>query len=331
MKTSFAASMFKRLAKRAGVKVNIEPKYGFAKQVVSPNGAKRYFLASSSDLNTLGASEIAKDKDYAAYFLRLMGYPVLQGEAFFTSEWAKVLKTRRDPSVAYRYAKRLGFPLIVKPNSLSQGNLVCKVHNREEFFQAIGSIARKDRVFLVQRFAHGRDYRIVVLDGKVISAYERLPLSVTGDGRSTIGGLLKKKQREFRRAGRDTVIKPDDFRITNRLRHLGLSRQSILVRGEVIELLDNKNLSSGGDAVDVSEQIHPSYRLLCIKLAKDMNLRFCGVDLMVEDAIDYPAHNYRIIEINSAPGIDNYASIGHKQRQVVEQMYLEILKALARK
>lgn len=279
----------------------------------------------------MGASEIAKDKDYSAYFLRLMGYPVLEGEAFFTTEWAKALKSRRSPAAAYRYAKRLSFPLIVKPNSLSQGNLVCKVHNRKEFFRAVAAISRKDRVFLVQRFAHGRDYRIVILDGKVISAYERLALSVTGDGRSTIKELLRKKQRQFRHMGRDTVIKQDDFRITIRLRHLWLTRQSILAKGEVVELLDNKNLSAGGDAVDVSEQIHPSYRALCIKLAKDMNLRFCGVDLMLEGTLDHPVRNYRIIEINSAPGIDNYASIGRKQLRIVEQMYLKILKALARK
>lgn len=326
-KGTFAAKLFRRLAHRAGVVVNVEP-WGFAGQIVFPDGVKRYFRTTNYDLNTLGASELAKDKDYANYFMAKAGYPVVPGKAFYNRAWARAIGSKQTPEAALRYAKKLGFPVIVKPNSLSFGVGVEKVLNSTEFVKAVRRISKLDRVFLVQRVVRGRDYRIVVLDGKVISSYERLPLLVVGDGRLTISGLLERKQRAFKRAGRDTVINAADPRITKCLRRLGMKRSSVPAKGQTVMLLDNRNLSSGGEPVDVSGTIHPSYKRLAIRLTKDMGLRFCGVDLMVSDDISKPAGRYWVLEVNSAPGIDNYASAGKKQRQIVEKMYVQVIKAM---
>jgi D-alanine-D-alanine ligase-like ATP-grasp enzyme len=331
MKPSFVTPILKRLADRAGVKINIEPRYGYAGQVITKSGAKRYFRGTALDINPLGASDIAKDKDYAAYFLTSMGYPVPEGQAFFSPDWAETIGRRRNGiDAGYAYARKLGFPVIVKPNSLSQGSGVTKVHTKREYYQAVRRICRKDRVFLVQRIITGRDYRVVVLDGKVISAYERLPLSVIGDGRTSVLGLLRAKQRQFQRDGRDTMIKTNDPRITAVLKRLGLTRQSIPTRGRMVTLLDNRNLSTGGDAVDVTRTMHPSFKKLCVKITRDMGLRFCGVDLMVEDTINRPVRSYTVLEINAAPGLDHYASAGSHQQQLVDGLYLKVLKALAK-
>ena len=330
MKNAFATPLLVRLAPKAGVKINIEPTYRYAGQITLRNGTKRYFRGTCFDLNPLGASEIAKDKTYAAYFMKKMGYRVVEGQAFFSREWAKTIGSEKTRDAAYQYAKKLGFPLIVKPNSLSQGAGVCLVHNRAQFMRAIQEIEKKDRVFRVERPAPGRDYRIVALDREIMSAYERLPLTVTGDGRSTIKKLLAQKQKMFARTDRDTIIKPDDFRIAWHLKHQGLRKTSILKKGATITLLDNRNLSSGGDAVDVTAAIHPTFKALALRLTRDMGLRYCGVDLMVEGDITKPLHKYRIIEINAAPGIDNYAKSGVQQKQIVEKMYLKVLKAMAK-
>ena len=178
------------------------------------------------------------------------------------------------------------------------------------------------------REAKGRDYRIVVLDGEVMSAYERLPLQVQGDGKSTIIQLLDKKQKYFNAIDRDTIIKKDDIRITGRLNRLELTRQNILPKGKVIALLDNRNLSSGGDAVDATNDIHPSFARLCISITRDMGLRYCGVDLMIDGDIRDPVKQYRIIEINAAPGIDHYAHTGRKQKIIVNKMYEKVFLAL---
>ena len=230
------------------------------------------------------------------------------------------------------YARRLGFPVVVKPNSGSQGVGVAVVHNRREFYRAMRAALKQDRVALVQSPVVGRDYRLVVLDEEMISTYERIPLNVVGDGRTSIQRLLEVKQRQFIAAKRGTRIKMDDPRLASKLKHQGLSLRSVLSRGERIFLLDNANLSSGGDAIDVTGSVNPAFRELAVKLTNDMNLRLCGVDLLVDGEISDPpvAGKYWVLEINAAPGLDHYAKAGKPQERIVEELYLKVLRSLDR-
>ncbi|TSC83392.1 MAG: ATP-grasp enzyme, D-alanine-D-alanine ligase [Parcubacteria group bacterium Gr01-1014_17] len=330
MKKPLVSILLKKIAPKIGAQVNLEPKYGWAGQIVFKNGRKRYFRASSVDLNPVGSSDIAKDKDFAAYFMGKMRYPVVTGETFFSDEWAETVGSNRNIDTAYAYAQRLGFPVIVKPNSKSQGVGVVKVYTKRDFYRAFRAALKKDRVALVQEALLGRDYRIVVLDDKVISAYERIPLNIIGDGRSTIAKLLVRKQKFFKKSGRDTLIKTDDFRIAMKLARRGLTIGSVPKKGERIFLLDNANLSTGGDSKDVTGSIHRSFATLAIRLTKDMGLRFCGVDLIIVGTIgdDASTVKYWVLEINAAPGLDHYGAIGKKQKKLVESLYLTVLKAM---
>lgn len=330
MKKPLVSILLKKIAPRIGAQVNLEPKYGWAGQIIFKNGRRRYFRASTVDLNPVGSSDIAKDKDFATYFMKEMGYSVVTGETFFSAEWADTVGSKRNIDAGYRYARKLGFPVIVKPNSKSQGSGVVKVYTKRDFYRAMRAALKKDRVALVQEALVGRDYRIVVLDDKIISAYERIPLSVTGDGRSTIAKLLVRKQKFFKRSGRDTLIKSDDFRIAMKLARSWLTMNSVLPKGERVFLLDNANLSTGGDSKDETDFVHPSFARLAIRLTKDMGLRFCGVDLIIAGTIGDDASNvkYWVLEINAAPGLDHYGAIGEKQKKLVESLYLTVLKAM---
>ena len=180
---------------------------------------------------------------------------------------------------------------------------------------------------LVQRFYAGNDYRLVVLDNEVISAYQRTPLFVVGDGKANVRQLLKRKQKQFLNFGRDTEIDIDDFRIRLKLHRRRLTLESVLPVGEKMDLLDNANLSTGGDALDVTAEVHPDFRRLATNIIRDMGLRMSGVDIITDD-IRAPLDRYVLIEINSAPGLDNYASIGVRQRKRVDELYLRVLQAL---
>lgn len=330
MKENLVARTLKKIAPRIGAKVIMEPEWGIVGQIIFKSGRKRYFRYSTLDLNRMGASDIARDKDYAKFFMKRMSYPVITGKAFCTEKWAAQINSRESMAAAYAYARKLGWPVIVKPNSKSQGRCVFKVHTRREFEIAFKAASKLDTMILVETFITGRDYRLVVLDGRVISAYERIPLSVMGDGKTTIRGLLKRKQRIFKQIGRDTVLKFDDRRIADKLSRHGLSFDSRLEKGQLIYLLDNANLSSGGDSKDVTEIVHPDFQKLAVNVTRDMGLRLCGVDLMIYGDISYPSckGEYWIIEINSAPGLDHYATIGKAQQKIVEDLYLEVLKAM---
>ncbi|MDD2680562.1 MAG: cyanophycin synthetase [Patescibacteria group bacterium] len=324
--------ILKKIAPRIGAEVYLEPQWHVAGQITFKNGKHSYFRYNTLDLNSVGAADIAKDKDYAYHFMQKLGYPIIpESKTFFKSRLAEVLKKpKQSLDGAYAHAKKLGWPLIIKPNSGSQGEGVALVYNKKELEQGLKEIFKKDKIALVQKYIKSNDYRLVVLDNQVISAYQRLPLSVVGDGKATITKLLKAKQKEFSQQRRDTTIKIDDQRISNRLKRQNLNLESILAKGQKIYLLDNTNLSTGGDAIDFSNSIHPSYKKMAIKLTKDMGLRFCGVDILTDD-ITKAINKYWIIEINAAPGLDHYFRAGQKQAKIVENLYLQVLKSLEKR
>lgn len=326
--------LLKKIAPRIGASVFLEPEWEVAGQITFKSGKKSYFRYNTLDLNPVGASDIAKDKDYASLFMKRLGYPVVpDSKTFFSEEWAQAIGAyRRTIDGAYMYAKRLGFPVVVKPNSGSQGSGVVIAHDRREFYRAIRAIFKLDRVALVQRPVRGRDYRLVVLDDEVISTYERIPLHVIGDGKASIKRLLELKQRQFVALKRGTRIKTDDPRIVEKLKRQGLSFRSVPRCDEQVFLLDNANLSSGGDSVDVTASVNPTFRELAVRLTSDMNLRLCGVDLMINgDIRELPVPGqFWVLEINAAPGLDHYARTGKVQEKIVEELYLKVLRSLNR-
>lgn len=205
---------------------------------------------------------------------------------------------------------------------------VSAVHSAEEYYQAAADAFDKDRVILVQKIVTGKDYRLVVLDDEVLSAYERLPLTVAGQEGRTIQALLFEKQSAFRKAGRDTELNLEDPRMLRRLARLGMALDTVLEPKFRVVLLDNANLSSGGESVDVTSDIHPGYKAIAVGLTRDMGLRYAGIDLMVQGDISKKPGRYTVIEINASPGIDNYAAGGERHMEVVANLYRKVLEAI---
>lgn len=323
-----------KLAPKVGARVVVEPKWKYVAQIIYKNGVVRSIRYLSLDLNHIGSSDIAKDKGYAKFFLGKAGYPTAQGCSVFSDKWAKAIGSSQKISYGIKYTRKLSFPVIVKPNSKSQGFGVSLVWNILELRHSLKEIFKVDNIALIEKYLPGRDYRIVVLDNKIISAYERISLSVVGNGVDSILKLLKEKQKFFIKSGRDTRINFEDKRIKLKLKNLGYKFTSVLTKGQKVYLLDNANLSTGGDAIDVTHSIHPSFKKLAIDITKNMGLRICGVDIMVtkgDITQNVKDCSYYIIEINSAPGLDHYVTTGEKQKKIVEDMYLEVLKALGKK
>ena len=325
-------SLLAKIAPKIGAQVLLEPEWGIAGQITFKNGKHSYFRYNTLDLNPVGAADIAKDKDYANFFMEKLGYPVIpNSKTFFSTEWAQRIHAKnRDIDAAYAHATRIGFPVVVKPNSGSQGRDVAFVHNKREFYRAARAVFKSDRIMIVEQPVPGNDYRLVVLDNQIISAYTRIPLAVVGDGKSTIATLLSRKDRKFKKEKRDTQIPANDPRIKEKLARGGLTFNSILKKGEHFQLLDNANLSTGGESIDVTNRVHPGFKKLAIQLTKDMGLRICGVDLMIDGDIGDMPKNFHILEINAAPGLDHYARSGKAQEKIVEELYTRVLKSLSK-
>jgi D-alanine-D-alanine ligase-like ATP-grasp enzyme len=225
----------------------------------------------------------------------------------------------------------MGFPIVVKPNDLSQGALVAKVYNKREYYRAARLIFRETQVLLVQKHYTGRDYRVVIFDKELVTAYERIPFTIIGDGKSTIATLINERLEllsQQRPINTDTAGNP---RIRAKLTRLHKTPEDVLEKGYQLVLLDNANLSTGGEAIDITDKIHPSFSDLAISITNDLGLRLCGVDIMTGDLsmpLDQQSNGYIVIEVNGAPSMDNYAALGTRQAHVVDKLFLRILRAM---
>ena len=222
------------------------------------------------------------------------------------------------------FAEKEGYPVILKINDSSKGRGIYKVYNTNELIEKSKVILSKTNTFQIQKYYIYNDYRVVVLGNKVISAYQRIPLNVIGDGAKTIRQLLEIKQQNFHKNGRDTILNIEDEDIIEILSKLGYNLETILAKGEICLLKNISNLSAGGDCVELTDKISKDYTNLCINIAHDFNLNLCGIDIMCRD-ICKKIDSYIILEINSSPGLDNYAYDGIKQEMYVKELYRKVL------
>ncbi|MEH2313566.1 MAG: cyanophycin synthetase [Nostoc sp.] len=327
METPFVTSIIQKVAEEIGAVVLVDPECTFVGLITFKNGNKTFFRTTRFSVNSSASASIAKDKGVSSFFLNKFGYKVTEGKTFFSKELCEEIANYRNIDAGFYYAKELGFPLIVKPINLSQGAFVTKVHNKQEYYQAAKKILQKISGFIVERFYSGNDYRIVVFDDEVVSAYQRIPLFIMGDGQSNVFELLQEKQETFIKNGRKEIIDFEDYRIKKNLQRRKLNFSSVIPKNNIVYLLDNANLSTGGEAIDFTENIHPDFQKLAVSITKDMELRLAGVDILTSD-ITSPMVDYTIIEVNGAPSLTHYASFGEVQTKRVENLYLKILKAL---
>ncbi|MHC5937774.1 cyanophycin synthetase [Nostoc sp.] len=327
MEIPFITSIIQKVAEEIGAVVLLDPECTFVGLITFKNGNKSFFRTSRFSINSSGSVAIAKDKGVSSFFLNKFGYKVTEGKTFFSEELCEEIANSRNIDAGFYYAKELGFPVIVKPINLSQGVFVTKVHNKQEYYQAAKKILQKTSGFIVERFYSGNDYRIVVLDDEVVSAYQRIPLLIIGDGQSNVLELMQQKQETFIKNGRKEIIDFEDYRIKKNLQRRKLNLNSVIPKNNIVYLLDNANLSTGGEAIDFTENIHPDFQKLAVSITKDMELRLAGVDILTSD-ITSPMGDYTIIEVNGAPSLTHYASFGEVQTKRVENLYLKVLKAL---
>lgn len=315
--------------------IDVEPDYGYVTRISYKDGGHRITYGNDLGLNTGSACELAKDKGHTKFMLRTIGVETPEGREFLLPWWAdKISKSVhyqhktdiRTTDEADRYLREgFGYPAYTKPVSGSKGADVLKVYTPDDLSSAFDLFAEKRvKVAIVEKPVDMPDYRIVVLDGELISAYERVPLAVTGTGEHTITELLNSLQQRYVKEGRDTVLMPDDPQILKHLVAQGLHIGSVVPKDQSLTLLPVSNLSKGGRSVEISDRISQRWVDLTAYVARSFNLRLIGLDLACED-ITQPDSAYSVLEVNAAPGLDHYALSGDAQQQLVDRLYTKVL------
>lgn len=310
-------------ADRLGGRVEMETEYGYLGRYISPDGRRRPIFGKSLGLNRDSAAAIAADKDYTARLLSGDGLPTPEGVLVFGHRYRDRMALKNSdvagrlpgPERAVRFARDRGYPVVIKPNSGSEGHGVSICRNQGDLEDDLGTLlGREDRV-RIETFVRGRDFRVLVLGGHAALAYERVGLSVTGDGVSALRRLLHDRLAELSRSHRGAKIDPADPRIRRTLELQGLTPDSIPPAGRQIALLDAANLSTGGSLRDLDTALPPAVAAMATRAADVLGLVVAGIDIRTPDLGASPP-DMSIIEVNSAPGLDYYASCGpeHWQR-----------------
>ncbi|MEX0608818.1 MAG: cyanophycin synthetase [Balneolaceae bacterium] len=256
---------------------------------------QRRIQATMADSTSSVALDIAADKQTTKNLLSEMGIPVPNGYTAKTAEEALAI------------VGKLGYPVTVKPLTGNHGRgITTNILNADEIEAAFKIAKEVTEVIVVEEFLSGADYRILVIDGKLVAAAKREPASVTGDGISTIEELIEQVNQDPERGVYHektlTKIKIDD--ITKRLvAQNKYSLQSVLPAGEKLRIKSAANISAGGTATDVTDEIHPAIRGVAERASRIIGLNIIGIDMILDDhRKPLSATKGGIIEVNAAPG-----------------------------
>ena len=241
------------------------------------------------------AVEIASDKEETNTILADLGLPVPRQHLVYS------------PREAVRAARRIGYPVVVKPLNANHGRGVSIDLDEDDAVATAFEHAREhSRTVLVETFVRGLDHRLLVVDGTLIAASKRVPGHVVGDGERTVEELVDVVNEDPRRGiGHEKVLTRLEFdhQADRLLAQRGYDRGSVPEKGEIVYLRSTANLSTGGTAVDVTDVIHPDNREMAERSARAIGLDVAGIDFLTEDITrSYREIGGAICEVNAAPG-----------------------------
>lgn len=257
---------------------------------------QRRIQAAETDRCSAIAESVAQDKELTKKLLAAAGVPVPLGRPVV------------DAEDAWRAACEIGGPVVVKPRDGNQGKGVAVAIEGREAVMAAYEVAAEFRDdVIVERHLSGNDFRLLVVGRSLVAAARRDPPQVIGDGVHSVGALVDQVNRDPRRgeghATSLTKISFDDIALA-RLATQGYTADSVPPRGQRIILRNNANLSTGGTATDVTDEVHPEVAARAVAAAQMVGLDICGVDVVC-DNVRRPLEQQGggIVEVNAAPGL----------------------------
>ncbi len=257
---------------------------------------QRRIQAAETGETSAIAESIAQDKELTKKLLHAAGVPVPNGRAVTGAE------------DAWKAAEEIGGPVVVKPRDGNQGKGVAvNMKTREDVLHAYAAAHAISEDVIVERYITGHDYRILVVGDQMVAAARREPPQVTGDGEHSIAQLIEQVNKDPRRgdghATSLTKIRVDDIARAV-LAKQGYTIDSVPPKGTLVVLRNNANLSTGGTATDVTEDVHPELAARAVEAAQMVGLDICGVDVVCESVIKpMEEQGGGIVEVNAAPGL----------------------------
>ncbi|QGH36309.1 ATP-grasp domain-containing protein [Gracilibacillus salitolerans] len=237
-----------------------------------------YFFRTRGDKVSNEAVDIGSDKNETKQWLKKAGVPVPAGDEFHAEAGeAEILA----------FAEQVGYPLVLKPTNGSLGNgVITNIKSPEELKKAVNyvrnTLGYED--LIVEQYMPGEEYRVYVVEDRVVAAYNRLPANIIGDGEHTIEELIQLKNEQRRKNARLFSCLIDiDQETLEFIGNTGYQLDSIPKKDEKILLKEKTNVSAGGDPVDVTDEIPEEFKEIAINAVKEIpGLYHGGVDIIVD-------------------------------------------------
>jgi len=261
---------------------------------------------------------IADDKEWTRQVLGDAGIPVPRGRV--CGSFDEALDVIRD----------IGYPVAVKPVIGNHGRGVStNIEDDEALSDAFTIASHRNPSVIVEQFIRGEDHRLLVINGKLVAAARRRPAHVIGDGVATLQALVDEENRDPRRGiGHEnllTQIQLDE----QSLRLIGqqnLTPQSVIPTGEIVFLKPTANLSTGGTATDVTDDVHPEVRYAAERIARLVGLDIIGIDLLAETLTrPLEEQSAAVVEVNAGPGFRMHLSPTHGEGRDVGRPVIDML------
>ncbi|MGM0823404.1 MAG: cyanophycin synthetase [Pseudomonadota bacterium] len=261
---------------------------------------------------------IADDKEWTKQVLGDAGIPVPQG--WVCGSFDEALDA----------ARTIGYPVAVKPVIGNHGSGVStNIEDDQALSDAFNIASYRNPSVIVEQYIRGEDHRLLVIDGKLVAAARRRPAHVVGDGVATLQALVDAENRDPRRGvGHEnllTQIQLDD----QSLRLIGqqnLTLQSVIPAGDMVYLKPTANLSTGGTATDVTDDVHPEVRYAAERIARLVGLDIIGIDLLAETLTKpLEEQSAAVVEVNAGPGFRMHLSPTHGEGRDVGRPVVDML------
>ena len=282
-------------------------------------GAHQKRIQASITGNTSAiAVEIADEKTRVKKHLKKAGIPVPNGT---------IVSTQQEAIAAFH---EIGTAVVIKPDVGNHGNgSTINITDLDQLKKAFQAALAFYPDVIVEEYVHGGDFRLLVIDGKFIAAAKREPAHIVGDGNASIKALIQKVNSDpLRGFGHEKVLTQIEIdEMTERLLSLrGLSLESIPMDGEKVYLKATANLSQGGTATDVTDEVNPDIRLMAERAAQIIGLDCAGVDaLAVDISLPLGPSGIKVVEINAAPGFRMHLEPTHGQPRNVAAPLVDML------
>lgn len=219
------------------------------------------------------------------------GVAVSKGKSF--SDW-------KDAEKYFESAEK---PLIVKPRLGSRGrHTSTHLYTLEDFRKAFEVAQQLCHHVIVEEHLVGSVYRGTVIDGKLAGVLAGDPPRITGDGVHSIRTLIEEKNTN--RHERVGEVKYTD-KLNTFLAKFSYTLDTVLSAGETIDLTEKIGLSYGGNAREVTPDVHPKLHAELERAANIIGDPFLGFDFITTDvSVDPDTVKWGIIECNTVPFIN---------------------------